>query len=90
MVIVPHGPRGHPDRRSQLSDPHAPSRNVDVAAGSRERCGARRGRCSATIGRTVPEPAEGDEYRERRTRPLGKPLALPGPFAFDLDTADFL
>ncbi len=33
---------------------------------------------------------EGDEYRERRTRPLGKPLALPGPFAFDLDTADFL
>ncbi|WP_399414549.1 hypothetical protein [Streptomyces sp. ZS0098] len=34
--------------------------------------------------------AEGDEYRERRTRPLGKPLTLPGPFAFDLDTADFL
>ncbi|MEU0581764.1 Uma2 family endonuclease [Streptomyces griseoincarnatus] len=33
---------------------------------------------------------EGDEYREHRTRPLGKPLALPDPFAFDLDTADFL
>ncbi|WP_268219725.1 Uma2 family endonuclease [Streptomyces sp. EMB24] len=33
---------------------------------------------------------EGDEYRERRTRPLGKPLTLPGPFASDLDTADFL
>ncbi|MBJ6628519.1 Uma2 family endonuclease [Streptomyces sp. I4(2020)] len=33
---------------------------------------------------------EGDEYREHRTRPLGKPLTLPGPFAFDLDTADFL
>ncbi|MCM2512789.1 Uma2 family endonuclease [Streptomyces griseoincarnatus] len=33
---------------------------------------------------------EGDEFREHRTRPLGKPLTLPGPFAFDLDTADFL
>ncbi|MGQ5226599.1 Uma2 family endonuclease [Streptomyces sp. yara] len=33
---------------------------------------------------------EGDEYREHRTRPLGKPLTLPDPFAFDLDTADFL
>ncbi|MFC8438534.1 hypothetical protein ACFUJT_10065 [Streptomyces griseoincarnatus] len=41
-------------------------------------------------GEPVPAPAEGDEYREHRTRPLGKPLALPGPFAFDLDTADFL
>lgn len=33
---------------------------------------------------------EKDEYRERCTRPLGKPLTLPEPFAFDLDTADFL
>ncbi|AZM62605.1 hypothetical protein DMA10_18750 [Streptomyces sp. WAC 01420] len=33
---------------------------------------------------------EKDEYRERRTRPLGKPLSLPAPFSFDLDTADFL
>ncbi len=33
---------------------------------------------------------EGDEYREHRTRPLGKPLTLPEPFGFDLDTADFL
>lgn len=33
---------------------------------------------------------EDDEYREHRTRPLGKPLTLPEPFAFDLDTADFL
>lgn len=24
------------------------------------------------------------------TVPFGKPLALPEPFAFDLDTADFL
>ncbi len=31
-----------------------------------------------------------DQYRDRRTRPLGKPLCLPEPFAFDLDTADFL
>ncbi|WP_436997447.1 hypothetical protein [Streptomyces sp. enrichment culture] len=41
-------------------------------------------------GEPVPEPAEGDEYREHRTRPLGKPLTLPELFAFDLDTADFL
>ncbi len=33
---------------------------------------------------------EQDEYRESCTRPLGKPLPLPAPFAFDLDTADFL
>ncbi|MFE2063926.1 Uma2 family endonuclease [Streptomyces sp. NPDC059467] len=31
-----------------------------------------------------------DDYREQFTRPLGKPLALPEPFAFELDTADFL
>ncbi|WAZ21357.1 Uma2 family endonuclease [Streptomyces cinnabarinus] len=31
-----------------------------------------------------------DDYREHCTRPLGKPLTLPEPFAFDLDTADFL
>ncbi|MEV5338314.1 hypothetical protein AB0K93_07470 [Streptomyces sp. NPDC052676] len=29
-------------------------------------------------------------YREPRTVPCGKPLALPGPFGFDLDTSDFL
>ncbi len=33
---------------------------------------------------------EKDEYRERCTRPFGKPITLPAPFAFDLDTADFL
>ncbi|MEU6347882.1 Uma2 family endonuclease [Streptomyces sp. NPDC047072] len=33
---------------------------------------------------------ERDDYREHDTRPLGKPLTLPEPFAFDLDTADFL
>ncbi|MFK0115726.1 Uma2 family endonuclease [Streptomyces sp. NPDC090994] len=35
------------------------------------------------------DPEEND-YREHCTRPLGKPLTLPAPFAFDLDTADFL
>ncbi|MGZ3098848.1 Uma2 family endonuclease [Streptomyces sp. H72] len=33
---------------------------------------------------------EKDDYREHRTRPLGKPLALPAPFDLDLDTTDFL
>lgn len=33
---------------------------------------------------------EKDDYRELCTRPFGKPLALPAPFAFDLETADFL
>ncbi|MFF1295307.1 MULTISPECIES: Uma2 family endonuclease [unclassified Streptomyces] len=33
---------------------------------------------------------ERDDYREQCTRPLGKSLALPEPFAFDLETADLL
>ncbi|GHJ98554.1 hypothetical protein SY2F82_03520 [Streptomyces sp. Y2F8-2] len=33
---------------------------------------------------------EKDDYPEHCTRPLGKPLALPEPFAFELDTGDFL
>ncbi|MGW3492802.1 Uma2 family endonuclease [Streptomyces sp. NPDC001020] len=33
---------------------------------------------------------ENDDYRQHCTLPFGKPLALPEPFAFDLDTADFL
>ncbi|MCL8010312.1 Uma2 family endonuclease [Streptomyces sp. AS02] len=33
---------------------------------------------------------EKDDYREHCTRPLGKPLTLPEPFGFELDTADFL
>ncbi|MCT9079281.1 Uma2 family endonuclease [Streptomyces fulvoviolaceus] len=33
---------------------------------------------------------ERDDYREQCTRPLGKPLTLPEPFAFELETADFL
>ncbi|MEU0677455.1 Uma2 family endonuclease [Streptomyces sp. NPDC006172] len=31
-----------------------------------------------------------DDYRQRCTLPFGKPLALPEPFAFDLNTSDFL
>ncbi|KFF95439.1 MULTISPECIES: Uma2 family endonuclease [Streptomyces] len=33
---------------------------------------------------------EKDDYRDHCTRAFGKPLDLPAPFAFDLDTADFL
>jgi len=33
---------------------------------------------------------EDDDYRQHCTLPFGKPLALPEPFAFDLETADFL
>ncbi|MET9381599.1 Uma2 family endonuclease [Streptomyces sp. NPDC002928] len=31
-----------------------------------------------------------DDYRQRCTLPFGKSLTLPEPFAFDLDTSDFL
>ena len=33
---------------------------------------------------------EKDDYRGRCTRPLGKPLTLPAPFAFELETTDLL
>ena len=33
---------------------------------------------------------ERDDYRQHCTLPLGKPVALPEPFAFELDTSDFL
>ncbi|MET9731665.1 Uma2 family endonuclease [Streptomyces sp. NPDC006458] len=35
------------------------------------------------------DPA-GHDYREHLTLPFGKPLPLPAPFSFDLETADFL
>ncbi|MDX2936507.1 Uma2 family endonuclease [Streptomyces ipomoeae] len=35
------------------------------------------------------DPRE-DDYRQRRTIPFGKPIPLPEPFAFDLETSDFL
>jgi len=33
---------------------------------------------------------EKDDYRQHCTLPLGKPVSLPEPFAFDLDTTEFL
>ncbi|MFD0063152.1 Uma2 family endonuclease [Streptomyces sp. NPDC056637] len=33
---------------------------------------------------------EGRDYLQSRTAPFGKPLPLPEPFGFDLDTAEFL
>ncbi|MEU2272335.1 Uma2 family endonuclease [Streptomyces olindensis] len=42
--------------------------------------------CSTTL---FSEP-EHDDYRRLSTAAFGKPLALPEPFAFDLDTADLL
>ncbi|MFD1659909.1 Uma2 family endonuclease [Streptomyces caeni] len=33
---------------------------------------------------------EREDYRQHCTLPFGKPLTLPEPFAFELDTADFL
>lgn len=33
---------------------------------------------------------KGDDYLEHCTRPFGKSLALPAPFAFELETVDFL
>lgn len=32
----------------------------------------------------------GDDYAGHNTAPAGKPLPLPAPFSFDLETADFL
>ncbi|MFE1942910.1 Uma2 family endonuclease [Streptomyces massasporeus] len=39
---------------------------------------------------TVFSEPKGDDYREHCARPFGKPIALPEPFAFDLDTADLV
>jgi Uma2 family endonuclease len=63
---------------------------------AKRRCYARAGiplyllvdRDAASV--TLFSDPEKDEYRELCTRPFGKPLALPEPFAFDLETADFL
>lgn len=35
------------------------------------------------------EPKQ-DDYREHCARPFGKPITLPEPFAFELDTTDLL
>ncbi|SOR82227.1 hypothetical protein SCNRRL3882_5678 [Streptomyces chartreusis NRRL 3882] len=39
---------------------------------------------------TVFSEPKDDDYREHCARPFGKPIALPEPFAFELDTADLL
>ncbi|CAL9435472.1 hypothetical protein SUDANB108_02136 [Streptomyces sp. enrichment culture] len=39
---------------------------------------------------TVFSEPKDDDYREHCARPFGKPVTLPAPFAFDLDTADLL
>jgi Uma2 family endonuclease len=33
---------------------------------------------------------EGGDYRQQNLAPFGKPLTLPEPFGFDLETADFV
>ncbi|MGY3201394.1 Uma2 family endonuclease [Streptomyces sp. TE5632] len=68
----------------------------EIDRATKPRCYARGGiplyllvdREAASI--TLFSTPEGDTYCEQSTRPLGKPLPLPAPFAFDLDTADFL
>ncbi|CAL9318559.1 Uma2 family endonuclease [Streptomyces sp. SudanB52_2052] len=39
---------------------------------------------------TVFSEPKDDDYREHCARPFGKPVTLPEPFAFDLDTADLI
>lgn len=63
---------------------------------AKRRCYARGGiplyllidRDSSSI--TLFSDPEKDDYREHRTRPFGKAITLPAPFAFDLETSDFL
>ncbi|MFE6333337.1 Uma2 family endonuclease [Streptomyces sp. NPDC057798] len=63
---------------------------------AKRRCYARGGiplyllidRDSSSI--TLFSDPEKDDYREHRTRPFGKPVTLPAPFAFDLETTEFL
>lgn len=43
-----------------------------------------------TTSITMFSDPEKDDYRQHCARPFGKPLTLPEPFGFDLDTADFL
>ncbi|MGW9492988.1 Uma2 family endonuclease [Streptomyces prasinus] len=70
--------------------------NPEIDRETKPRCYARGGiplyllvdRETSSI--TLFSDPERDDYREQCTRPLGKPLSLPAPFAFDLDTADFL
>ncbi|MDT0459358.1 Uma2 family endonuclease [Streptomyces sp. DSM 41527] len=45
-------------------------------------------RSKATI--TLFSDPSGDDYVGNNTAPLGKPLPLPAPFSFELETTDFL
>ncbi|MEU6326374.1 Uma2 family endonuclease [Streptomyces sp. NPDC047049] len=45
-------------------------------------------RSKATI--TLFSDPSGDDYVGHNTAPLGKPLPLPAPFSFELETTDFL
>ncbi|MFI8187777.1 Uma2 family endonuclease [Streptomyces sp. NPDC085946] len=64
--------------------------------GAKRRCYARGGiPLSLLVDREAASVAlfgepEKDDCRRLTTLPFGKPLTLPAPFAFDLDTADFL
>ncbi|WP_406057879.1 Uma2 family endonuclease [Streptomyces sp. NBC_01077] len=63
---------------------------------SKRRCYARGGiplyllvdRDTSTV--TLFTDPESGDYRELHAVPFGKPLPLPAPFGFDLETADFL
>lgn len=63
---------------------------------AKRRCYARGGiPCYLLVDReasmvTLFSEPENDDYRLLLKRSFGDPLALPAPFAFDLDTADFL
>ncbi|WP_086832480.1 Uma2 family endonuclease [Streptomyces sp. NRRL B-24572] len=72
------------------------SRRADVDRDVKRRCYARSGiplyllvdRDTSTV--TLFTDPENGDYREHHGVPFGKPLPLPAPFAFDLETADFL
>lgn len=63
--------------------------------GAKRRCYARGGiplyllidRDDSSV--TLFSDPENDDYRQLLTIPYGKPLPLPEPFAFDLETSDF-
>ena len=72
------------------------STNPQADREAKRRCYARAGiplhllvdRDTAQV--TVFSEPKDDDYREHCARPFGKPIALPEPFAFDLDTADLV
>ncbi|MEV6328629.1 Uma2 family endonuclease [Streptomyces sp. NPDC051909] len=72
------------------------SRRAEIDRETKRRCYARGGipiyllvDRDASALTLFTNPKNGD-YREAHTVPFGKPLPLPEPFGFDLETADFL